>query len=155
MHHIYAEFREAPLKTVLKFWALPIYREGGGVREFVQSKKFYKQFSHDMLDIHNVCITHAKIYKTSPQKRGVKRGRHKQIRSSTAKPLSPATTVEFAVKRNKKRNIMSLARDFNFHFPFSLARDFNFHFPFSSRMFEAIPFCNTIFCSQQTFPCTT
>ena len=31
-----------PLKNVLKFWALPIYREGGGVREFVQSVKFYK-----------------------------------------------------------------------------------------------------------------
>ena len=71
-----------------------------------------------MLDIHNVCITHAKIYKTSPQKRGVKRGRHKQIRSSIAEPLSPATTVELAVKRNKKRNIMSLARDLNFHFLF-------------------------------------
>ena len=81
-----------------------------------------------MLDIHNVCITHAKIYKTSPQKRGVKRGRHKQIRSSTAEPLSPATKVEFAVKRNKKRNIMSSARDLNFHFLFS------------SRMSEAIPF---------------
>ena len=81
-----------------------------------------------MLDIHNVCITHAKIYKTSPQKRGVKRGRHKQIRSSTAEPLSPATTVELAVKRNKKRNIMSSARDFNFYFPFP------------SRMSEAIPF---------------
>ena len=37
-----------PLKNVLKFWALPIYREGvggGGVREFVQSIKFIDSFS--------------------------------------------------------------------------------------------------------------
>ena len=43
MHHIYAEFREAPPKKCPKILGIAhLQGGGGGVREFIQSMKFYK-----------------------------------------------------------------------------------------------------------------
>ena len=42
MNYIYAEFREAPPEKCPKILGIAHLQGGGGVREFVQSMKFYK-----------------------------------------------------------------------------------------------------------------